>query len=401
LRGASKGHASEESSAQNSDLIGGERRGEHRDSARDALHRIGRSRDLVLSKQLARSDLALDDEDQDYNRDLPNYSSQKPARVRGDQSSERAQTPAGRLYNDKQSGGPRMATDPKHIPTRYIDADPSTTHHAVSRYHLAKSSSELPSATGRQQSPADTTVRTANRTQPLDHGTIWSREKADPGNPLRGSTGRKLFNPSIHDPLAFQKNIAPLYPGMTSTGDQMTNPERSQARRGVSISKGDSVDYLHLDEPLDERRRALVATRHGKANPRGAGEGDVYDPLGGRAEAIIAASVDVVGEDLAADKARERRRRKEGSEKGGLGVSGHRKRDEERSRGSRSSEGSESLKDRDRGRGKRLVCFHATQLSSTDILRASCVWQRYWSDAASPGGIQEYTGVGAEPSRFT
>jgi hypothetical protein len=34
-------------------------------------------------------------------------------------------------------------------------------------------------------------------------------------------------------------------------------------------------------------------------------------------------------------------------------VGNHRKRDEERSRGSRSSEGSESLKDRERGRGKR------------------------------------------------
>jgi hypothetical protein len=58
-------------------------------------------------------------------------------------------------------------------------------------------------------------------------------------------------------------------------------------------------------------------------------------------------------DDVAADRARERRKRKEGSEKGSLSVGNHRKRDEERSRGSRSSEGSESLKDRERGRGKR------------------------------------------------
>jgi protein SMG6 len=57
--------------------------------------------------------------------------------------------------------------------------------------------------------------------------------------------------------------------------------------------------------------------------------------------------------DVAADRAREKRKRKEGSEKGSLGIAAVRKRDEERSRGSRSSEGSESLKDRERGRGKR------------------------------------------------
>lgn len=52
------------------------------------------------------------------------------------------------------------------------------------------------------------------------------------------------------------------------------------------------------------------------------------------------------------DRERERRRRREGGEKGSAGSS-RKKEGDARSRGSRSSEGSESLRDRERGKGKR------------------------------------------------
>lgn len=51
-----------------------------------------------------------------------------------------------------------------------------------------------------------------------------------------------------------------------------------------------------------------------------------------------------------ADRERERRKRREGSERGSLAVK--KKDSDTRSKGSRSSEGSESLKDRERGKGK-------------------------------------------------
>lgn len=52
-----------------------------------------------------------------------------------------------------------------------------------------------------------------------------------------------------------------------------------------------------------------------------------------------------------ADRERERRKRREGSERGSAAVS-RKKEGDTKSKGSRSSEGSESLRDRERGKGK-------------------------------------------------
>ncbi|WVR07097.1 hypothetical protein IAU60_004136 [Kwoniella sp. DSM 27419] len=56
-----------------------------------------------------------------------------------------------------------------------------------------------------------------------------------------------------------------------------------------------------------------------------------------------------------ADRERERRRRREGSERGSVPSVSTRRKDDQRSKGSRSSDGSESLKDRERGKGNRDV----------------------------------------------
>lgn len=58
--------------------------------------------------------------------------------------------------------------------------------------------------------------------------------------------------------------------------------------------------------------------------------------------------------DIDADRERERRRRREGSERGST-LSGKKKDSDARSKGSKSSEGSESLKDRERGKGRKYV----------------------------------------------
>ncbi|KAJ9120288.1 hypothetical protein QFC22_003188 [Naganishia vaughanmartiniae] len=140
---------------------------------------------------------------------------------------------------------------------------------------------------------------------------------------------RMLFNPNVHDPLKFQQ--APSV--STGSGSNATSYALSTGgndypyRHGGSSSIGTTISAeSHADR-----------SRGGKRPPS-------------RLSIPMMVDEDDEEEQKRGDRERERRKRKEGSERGLYAK----KRGEEdgKSKGSRSSEGSESLKDRERGRGK-------------------------------------------------
>lgn len=136
-----------------------------------------------------------------------------------------------------------------------------------------------------------------------------SRRAESPSRPPRPS--RKLFDPTVHDPHHFSRPPVPVVPPPTAS--PLLNEGNLSRARDLPRS---------VDPALAVRRPHLPRTAEEEA-----------------------------------DKERERRRRKEGSERGS-GSSGRKKEDSggrskgARSLGDRSSEGSESFKDRERGKGK-------------------------------------------------
>lgn len=135
---------------------------------------------------------------------------------------------------------------------------------------------------------------------PSNHGV---RRNVRPESPARGpKPSRKLFDPTVHDPHQFSKPPTPVSLG---PGEASGSRVSRQSETGASVKRS-------------------------------------WPPRTAEEEA---------------DRERERRRRKEGSERGGSGISGRKKEEAGRSRGARSlgdrsSEGSESFKDRERGKGK-------------------------------------------------
>lgn len=128
------------------------------------------------------------------------------------------------------------------------------------------------------------------------------RRPESPSRPPRPI--RKLFDPTVHDPHQFSRP-----------------PPASRALNEGNLRGLKDGPTRSNDQGLPVRRSQLPRTAEEEA-----------------------------------DKERERRRRKEGSERGS-GSSGRKKDDAGKSRatrslGSRSSEGSESFKDRERGKGK-------------------------------------------------
>lgn len=124
-------------------------------------------------------------------------------------------------------------------------------------------------------------------------------------------------------------------------------------------SNGSGDDRPRRTRPPDgNSRRGEVATKK-LFNP------DVHDALsfhrpadgivtsGSSRNLLRTPAVDGTTPEEEADRDRERRRRREGSERGSQPT--RRKDPELRSKGSRSSEGSESFKDRERGKGQGLV----------------------------------------------
>lgn len=151
------------------------------------------------------------------------------------------------------------------------------------------------------------------------------------------ATAKRLFDPDFHDPIQFQKRSSErsgTSPDHQASPRDLAGSHHDQRRQGQIPSHQESsiIEPTSRQASHQEPSTELARTKRD--------QGEVK-------------SQQHHLEALAADKARERRRRREGSEKGSLGASSHKKKDEERSKGSRSSEGSESLKDRDRGRGKK------------------------------------------------
>lgn len=122
-----------------------------------------------------------------------------------------------------------------------------------------------------------------------------------------GST-KKLFDPVAHDPRSFTSLATPpSLPDTESAPSTSTTAKRllRRAAPGTGSGSGQSGSSKHTWE-------------------------------------------------IDADRERERRRRREGSERGST-LSGKKKDSDARSKGSKSSEGSESFKDRERGKGKKYV----------------------------------------------
>lgn len=176
------------------------------------------------------------------------------------------------------------------------------------------------------------------------------------GAAKQGVPARQLFDPHLHDPVRFSHS-----PSVSTGNSGTTGTTAHTSRTGGSSALGGHSSYpsaigagrhgsslatsVSLEpSPMVSRDRERDKEREKEPRDRGgAGGGYRNDRPRGN-------------EDEEGDRERERRRRKEGSERGSQQHGRHRREgDDGRSRGSRSSEGSESLKDRERGRGKGWV----------------------------------------------
>lgn len=152
---------------------------------------------------------------------------------------------------------------------------------------------------------------------------------------------RKLFDPSMDDPLKFQK--APSV--STGSGSNTTFGGRTYAsERSTGTGAGGSV----LRKGSSLATSVSVGASSEKATAAAAAPSAGASAAGGRSLVGTSRLGSILADDDQGDRERERRRRREGSERGS--QQRRTARDGE-SRGSRSSEGSESLKDRER-RGK-------------------------------------------------
>lgn len=179
----------------------------------------------------------------------------------------------------------------------------------------------------------------------VDHTTSaeglhsWGRrQQGDDSDARRGqaaSSGRyqgqgpmrMLFNPNVHDPLKFQQTPSVS----TGSGSNVTGNTQATSRIGYPYRGSSSIGTSISAESHMDRGRSSKHPASKLMIPMILDEDDEE-------------------EQNRADKERERRKRKEGSEKGSQAK--RRGEDDGKSKGSRSSEGSESLRDRERGRGK-------------------------------------------------
>lgn len=155
------------------------------------------------------------------------------------------------------------------------------------------------------------------------------RGQAPPANARYQGQGpmRMLFNPNVHDPVKFHQTPS-VSTGTASNGTGVTN---GTSRHGFPQRGSSSVGTTVSMESRMEKGRTSRHASSGLMIPMILDEDDEE-------------------EQKRADRERERRKRKEGSEKGSQAK--RRGEEDGKSRGSRSSEGSESLRDRERGRGK-------------------------------------------------
>ena len=328
------------------------RREDRRDEDR-SLHPSNERARKSQSRRLATAP-ASDEDDNEYRRDVPLYNAQTPNASRDGDRNGRLVSSERRLYSVNGTAG-TTSNSAGGQAIHGVPDQPSTSGYvAVDRKPRSRTLHEAPSSASRQP-VVESSTRTPVNTQAHDRNTIWSREIPEAStSQSRSQPGRKLFNPSIHDPLAFQRNVTPTYPGMATAAESSRIAERNHCRQGLPRKLYDA-NLANQDQALYERH---LTSMNGQADngttltSSGVGGRGLVSSAG-RMEPSRTLMHELEDEDVAADRAREKRKRKEGSEKGSLGIGGARKRDEERSRGSRSSEGSESLKDRERGRGKR------------------------------------------------
>ncbi|KAK4685352.1 hypothetical protein P7C73_g4803, partial [Tremellales sp. Uapishka_1] len=156
----------------------------------------------------------------------------------------------------------------------------------------------------------------------------------------RGSSSRgKLFDPVRGNPSPRRLDPAPHLPPLPQHGGRLPH---AQDERRIPYTQ----DERRIPSSQEERRRPV------RKDP----SQRLFDPaLHDPQQFVTRSAVPVLRRPVRAertpeeeaDRERERRKRREGSERGSHGT---KRKDESRSKGSRSSEGSESLKDRERGK---------------------------------------------------
>lgn len=170
------------------------------------------------------------------------------------------------------------------------------------------------------------------RPQSRPHPSLPTRPRKD-NEFSRGASG-SLANKVLFDPTKV-KEIRRVEPSTKKLFDPVAHDPRSFTPLAIPPSLPDTES---APSPSATAKRLLR-----RAVP-GAGSGSGSGQSGSSAHTW----------DIDADRERERRRRREGSERGST-LSGKKKDSDARSKGSKSSEGSESLKDRERGKGKKYV----------------------------------------------
>ncbi|WRT66431.1 uncharacterized protein IL334_003387 [Kwoniella shivajii] len=158
----------------------------------------------------------------------------------------------------------------------------------------------------------------------------------------KSSSSRALFDPSR--PTVPQLAKLDRSPRLPSSSEDEVPRRRVESRRNESSNIGKKLFDPTIHDPLHFQPRPPITTPIPESSELGSGSGSTSSRLLLRRG--VPGVVRTAEEE--ADRERERRKRREGSERGSLPSK--RKDSDTRSKGSRSSEGSESLKDRERGR---------------------------------------------------
>lgn len=319
-----------------------------RSALRSHAQRAGRAR---------RGGNADEDDEDDFVRDDNKYLV-KPGGGEEDDSREKRQQYDAQRHDDRRTDE-YSRTQVRHVGgkvpkhARFQDLDDDEEHDSDGQDHrqqyMRDRRRSRGTSTDAQSSSRYAPITASERTSSGEGLHSWRRRsQADEDGGTRGhassshgghsSAGgryqglgpmRMLFNPNVHDPLKFQQ--APSVStgsGSNATGNTLSTSRNDYPyRNGGSSSIGTTISAeSHADK-----------SRSGKH-------------LSSQLTIPMILDEDDEEEQKRGDRERERRKRKEGSERGSHAKK--RGEDDGKSRGSRSSEGSESLRDRERGRGK-------------------------------------------------
>ncbi|OCF36801.1 hypothetical protein I316_01397 [Kwoniella heveanensis BCC8398] len=172
--------------------------------------------------------------------------------------------------------------------------------------------------------------------------------------PVPGPSSRALFDPSRPTaPQLAKLDRSPrpsppqlATPAVPDTEDRDRPRRRLDSRRNEPSSTGKKLFDPSIHDPHHfSAPRPTIATP-----PNGLGVLADSSEAGSSSRSLLRRAAPSRTPEEEADRERERRKRREGSERGSLPSK--RKDSDQKSKGSRSSEGSESFKDRERGKGK-------------------------------------------------